>query len=90
MQSQQLDYYLVGEEYNDTKERFNILCKKYGKAFNLSFENSNEIEKKAEISEEIFVEKIRRENLIQEKYQTALQEWQITHDDPEKSAMARR
>lgn len=64
IQKQQIDYYLRDDDFRNEKLRFQKLCKKYNKPFNLEFDkqNTNEnsyLKKKINISEEQFIKEVK-------------------------------
>ncbi|PIZ96144.1 MAG: hypothetical protein COX80_02335 [Candidatus Magasanikbacteria bacterium CG_4_10_14_0_2_um_filter_33_14] len=64
IQKQQIDYYLRDDDFGNEKLRFQKLCKKYNKLFNLEFDKQNTdensyLKKKRNISEEQFIKEVK-------------------------------
>lgn len=63
IQKQQIGYYLRDDDFRNEKLRFQKLCKKYNKPFNLEFDKQNTNEntyiKKNNISEEQFIKEVK-------------------------------
>lgn len=71
IKKQKIDYYLRDDDFKNEKQNFRKLCQKYEKTFNLEFDKKEEFKRKSKISEDKFVEEVKKsktQRQIQGKY----------------------
>jgi len=71
IKKQKIDYYLRDDDFKNEKQNFKKLCQKYEKTFNLEFDKKEEFKRKSKISEDKFVEEVKKsktQRQIQGKY----------------------
>ncbi|MBA7712780.1 hypothetical protein ES703_121770 [subsurface metagenome] len=71
IKKQEINYYLRDIDFKNKKLRFKKLCEKYNEKFNLEFDEKEEPKKKVKISEDTFIEEVKRlkaKRQVQGKY----------------------